>query len=226
MNAPVDRAALAAASLDDKYTLERGRVFLTGMQALVRLPMLQRERDRARRASTPPASSPAIAARRSAASTRRCGARRSTSRATTSCSSPASTRTSPPPRSGARSRSNLFPKASYDGVFGIWYGKGPGVDRCGDVFKHANVAGTSQHGGVLALAGDDHVAKSSTLPHQTDHIFKACLIPVLNPSSVQDNLDLGLHGFAMSRFSGCWIAFKASRTWWSPALGRSSIPTA
>ena len=90
----------------------------------------------------------------------------------------------------------------------MWYGKGPGVDRCGDVFKHANAAGTSKHGGVLVLAGDDHAAKSSTLPHQSEHIFKACLIPVLNPSSVQDYLDLGLHGFAMSRYSGCWVAFK------------------
>jgi indolepyruvate ferredoxin oxidoreductase len=90
----------------------------------------------------------------------------------------------------------------------MWYGKGPGVDRCGDVFKHANAAGTSPLGGVLALAGDDHAAKSSTLPHQSEHIFKACLIPHLNPANVQDYLDLGLHGFAMSRFSGCWIAFK------------------
>ncbi|HEY6864337.1 MAG TPA: indolepyruvate ferredoxin oxidoreductase family protein, partial [Burkholderiales bacterium] len=103
---------------------------------------------------------------------------------------------------------NLFPDAKYDGVFGMWYGKGPGVDRCGDVFKHANSAGTSKHGGVLVLAGDDHAAKSSTLAHQSEHIFKACCIPVLNPASVQDYLDLGLHGFAMSRFSGCWIAFK------------------
>src|SRR2546428_338718 len=90
----------------------------------------------------------------------------------------------------------------------MWYGKGPGVDRCGDVFKHANAAGTSRHGGVLVLAGDDHAAKSSTLPHQSEHIFKACLIPVLNPANVQEYLDLGVHGFAMSRYSGCWIAFK------------------
>src|SRR5690606_40209697 len=69
---------------------------------------------------------------------------------------------------------NLSPKARVDGVFSMWYGKGPGVDRCGDVFKHANAAGTSRHGGVLVLAGDDHGAKSSTLPHQSDHIFKAC----------------------------------------------------
>ena len=90
----------------------------------------------------------------------------------------------------------------------MWYGKGPGVDRCGDVFKHANFAGTSKHGGVLVLAGDDHAAKSSTLPHQSDHQFSAAMMPVLYPSSVQEILDLGLHGWAMSRYSGCWVGFK------------------
>jgi len=102
----------------------------------------------------------------------------------------------------------MFPGAKYHGVYGMWYGKGPGVDRCGDVFKHANSAGTSRHGGVLVLAGDDHAAKSSTLAHQSEHILKACCIPVLNPANVQDYLDFGLHGFAMSRYSGCWIGFK------------------
>jgi indolepyruvate ferredoxin oxidoreductase len=91
----------------------------------------------------------------------------------------------------------------------MWYGKGPGVDRCGDVFRHANAAGTARHGGVLVIAGDDHAAKSSTLPHQTEHIFKAVLMPVLYPANVQEYLDFGLHGWAMSRYSGCWVAFKA-----------------
>src|SRR5712675_860139 len=177
MNAP---AELAKASLDDKYTLERGRVFMTGTQALIRLAMLQRERDLRAGLNTAGFIS---------------GYRGS-------------------PLGGLdqalwRSQQvGMFPGARYDGVFGMWYGKGPGVDRCGDVFKHANAAGTSPHGGVLVLAGDDHAAKSSTLPHQSEHIFKACLIPVLNPANVQDYLDLGLHGFAMSRFSGLWIAFK------------------
>ena len=103
---------------------------------------------------------------------------------------------------------NLYPGANVDGVFAMWYGKGPGVDRCGDVFKHANFAGTSKHGGVLVLAGDDHAAKSSTLPHQSDHQFSAAMIPVLYPSSVQEIIDLGLHGWAMSRYSGCWVGFK------------------
>ncbi|MBI5923502.1 MAG: indolepyruvate ferredoxin oxidoreductase family protein [Betaproteobacteria bacterium] len=104
---------------------------------------------------------------------------------------------------------NLFPGAKYDGVFGMWYGKGPGVDRCGDVFKHANSAGTWKHGGVLAVAGDDHAARSSTVAHQSEHAFKAAMMPVLAPSGVQEYLDFGLHGWALSRYSGCWVAFKA-----------------
>jgi len=105
---------------------------------------------------------------------------------------------------------NLFEGARYDGVFGLWYGKGPGVDRSMDVLKHANAAGTSRFGGVLAVAGDDHAARSSTLPHQSEHMFAAAMIPVLNPSSVQEILDFGLHGWAMSRYSGCWVALKAT----------------
>ena len=104
---------------------------------------------------------------------------------------------------------DLYPTSKkFDGVFGIWYGKGPGVDRCCDVFKHANMAGTGTHGGVIAVAGDDHVAKSSTAAHQSDHIFKACGLPVFFPSNVQDILDMGLHAFAMSRFSGVWAGMK------------------
>jgi indolepyruvate ferredoxin oxidoreductase len=104
---------------------------------------------------------------------------------------------------------DLIGPAKYDGVFAMWYGKGPGVDRCGDVFKHMNHAGTAKNGGVLLVAGDDHGAYSSTLPHQSDHIFAACMIPVLYPCNVQEYLDLGVHGWAMSRFSGLAVAFKA-----------------
>ena len=93
-------------------------------------------------------------------------------------------------------------------MFGLWYGKGPGVDRSGDVFKHANNAGTARHGGVLVVAGDDHICKSSTLPHQSEYSFMAARMPVLNPSDLQDVLELGLMGYALSRYSGCWIALK------------------
>jgi indolepyruvate ferredoxin oxidoreductase len=105
-------------------------------------------------------------------------------------------------------QTGLFPGAKHDGVFGMWYGKGPGVDRCGDVFKHANAAGTAQHGGVLALAADDHACRSSTLPHGSEHEFVSAMMPVLNPAGVQDILDMGLLGWAMSRFTGRWVGFK------------------
>src|SRR6187455_1876760 len=207
MNAPVDPAALAAASLDDKYTLERGRVFMTGTQALIRLMMLQRERDSRAGVNT----GGFISGYRGSPLG---GLDQALWRARPHLEShhirfqPGVNEDLAATSVWGTQQLNLFPKARYEGVFSMWYGKGPGVDRCGDVFKHANAAGTSKYGGVLALAGDDHAAKSSTLPHQSEHIFKACLIPVLNPASVQDYLDLGLHGFAMSRYSGCWIAFK------------------
>ncbi|EPN62407.1 indolepyruvate ferredoxin oxidoreductase, partial [Pseudomonas syringae pv. actinidiae ICMP 19079] len=103
---------------------------------------------------------------------------------------------------------NLFPHGKYDGVFALWYGKGPGVDRCGDVFKHGNSAGVAPKGGVLILAGDDHGCKSSTIAHQSEHAFIASMIPVLNPSNVQEILDYGIIGWELSRYSGCWVAMK------------------
>ncbi|HET6305976.1 MAG TPA: indolepyruvate ferredoxin oxidoreductase family protein, partial [Rhodopila sp.] len=105
---------------------------------------------------------------------------------------------------------DAFPGARVDGVYGLWYGKGPGVDRTGDAFHCANMSGTHRHGGVLAVAGDDHGAHSSTYPHQTEYVFQNCFIPVLNPASVQDVLDLGLAGLALSRFAGVWVALKTT----------------
>ncbi|HEY5782904.1 MAG TPA: indolepyruvate ferredoxin oxidoreductase family protein, partial [Lysobacter sp.] len=105
-------------------------------------------------------------------------------------------------------QTNLFPGAKVQGVYGMWYGKGPGVDRTGDVFKHANAAGTSQHGGVLALAADDHACRSSTLPHGSEDEFVSAMMPILNPAGVQDILDMGLVGWAMSRYTGRWVGFK------------------
>ncbi|MGH8692462.1 MAG: indolepyruvate ferredoxin oxidoreductase family protein, partial [Burkholderiales bacterium] len=198
---------LAKASLEDKYTLDSGRVFLTGQQALIRLMMLQRRRDQRAGLNT----AGFVSGYRGSPLG---GFDQALARAQKHLEAhhvkfqPGVNEDLAATAIWGTQQLNLFPGAKYDGVFSMWYGKGPGVDRCGDVFKHANAAGTSRHGGVLVLAGDDHAAKSSTLPHQSEHIFKACLIPVLNPSSVQDYLDLGLHGFAMSRYSGCWVAFK------------------
>jgi indolepyruvate ferredoxin oxidoreductase len=105
---------------------------------------------------------------------------------------------------------DAFPGKKFDGVFGMWYGKGPGVDRSGDAFHCANMAGTHAHGGVLAVSGDDHGAHSSTYPHQTEYVFQNVFMPVLNPASVQDVLDLGLAGWALSRYSGLWVAMKTT----------------
>ena len=198
---------LAKASLEDKYTVERGRVFLTGTQALIRLLMLQRVRDAAAGLNT----AGFVSGYRGSPLG---GLDQALARAQQHLEKhhvrfqPGVNEDLAATAIWGTQQVTMFPKARYDGVFGMWYGKGPGVDRCGDVFKHANAAGTSKHGGVLVLAGDDHAAKSSTLPHQSEHIFKACLIPVLNPANVQDYLDLGLHGYAMSRYSGLWVAFK------------------
>ena len=174
---------LAKASLEDKYTVERGRVFLTGTQALIRLLMLQRARDAAAGLNTAGFVSGYRGSPLGGLDQALARAREHLERS--------HIRFQPGVNEDLAATSiwgtqqvGLFPKAKYDGVFGMWYGKGPGVDRCGDVFKHANAAGTAKHGGVLVLAGDDHAAKSSTLPHQSEHIFKACLIPVLNPANV------------------------------------------
>jgi indolepyruvate ferredoxin oxidoreductase len=207
MNAPVDPTTLARVSLDDKYTLERGRVFLTGTQALIRLLLLQRERDQRAGLNT----AGFVSGYRGSPLG---GLDQALWRAQKHLAShhvkfqPGVNEDLAATSIWGSQQLNMFPGAQYDGVYGMWYGKGPGVDRCGDVFKHANSAGTAKHGGVLVLAGDDHAAKSSTLANQSEHILKACCIPVLNPSNVQDYLDFGLHGYAMSRYSGCWIAFK------------------
>src|SRR5579859_1115724 len=105
---------------------------------------------------------------------------------------------------------DAFPGKRVDGVFGMWYGKGPGVDRAGDALHCGNFTGTSKHGGVLAVSGDDHGAHSSTYPHQTEHVFEGTYIPVLNPSSAADMVDLGLAGLALSRYCGLWVALKTT----------------
>nr|WP_109513671.1 indolepyruvate ferredoxin oxidoreductase family protein [Pseudomonas ovata] len=205
MNSPV---STVTPTLDDKYLQASGTVLMTGVQALVRLPMMQRQRDLAAglntagfisgyRGSPLGGFDQALWKAREHLKTQHVTFHPGLNEDLAATSL------------WGTQQVNLFEGAQYDGVFGMWYGKGPGVDRCGDVLRHANAAGTSQFGGVLAIAGDDHGARSSSLPHQTEHIFKAVMIPVLAPSGVQEYLDFGLHGFAMSRYSGCWVAMKA-----------------
>ncbi|MEB3701389.1 indolepyruvate ferredoxin oxidoreductase [Candidatus Bealeia paramacronuclearis] len=193
--------------LDDKYTRNEGWVYLTGTQALVRLPMLQRAYDLKQGLNT----AGFISGYRGSPLG---GYDQALWRAKDFLKEshiefiPGINEDLGATAVWGSQQTPLFPGCRYQGVFGIWYGKGPGVDRTGDVFKHANAAGTSQFGGVLALAGDDHSCKSSTLPHQSEYAFMDASIPNLVPSNVQDILDLGLYGWALSRYSGCWVGFK------------------
>jgi len=196
-----------AVTLDDKYVLESGRVYLTGTQALVRLPMMQRQRDQAAGLNTAGYISGYRGSPLGGFDQALWQAKRFIKKSHIEFQPGVNEDLAATALWGTQ-QIHLYPGAKYDGVFGMWYGKGPGVDRCGDVFKHANYAGTSRHGGVVALAGDDHMAKSSTTAHQSEQAFIAAGIPVIHPASVQEYLDFGLHAFGMSRYSGLWIGFK------------------
>ncbi|PZN50646.1 MAG: indolepyruvate ferredoxin oxidoreductase family protein, partial [Proteobacteria bacterium] len=194
-------------SLDDKFDLGKERVFLSGAQAVVRMVLMQRERDCRAGLNTAgfvsgyrgsPLGGLDIqlwkTRQRLAASNIVFQPGLNEELAATAC--------------WGSQQAELLGEGRYDGVFSVWYGKGPGVDRSGDVFRHANLAGSSRHGGVLALMGDDHMAESSTNAHATEFAFVDAMIPILNPAGVQEIIDYGLYGFALSRFAGTWGAIK------------------
>ena len=199
--------ALHDVELDDKYDLGQRRVFVTGFQALVRLCLTQKELDRRNGLNTAgfvtgyrgsPLGGLDSQFQRAASFLQKSDVRfqggiNEDLAATAVWGS---------------QQAELRGEGKFDGVFGMWYGKGPGVDRTGDVFRHANLAGTSKHGGVLALMGDDHTAESSTTAHQSEYHFIDVMVPILNPAGVQEVLDYGLYGWAMSRFTGTWVALK------------------
>ncbi len=210
MNAPLDpklQQALATVSLDDKYTLEKGRAYMNGSQALVRLPMLQQARDKAAGLDTAGFVSGYRGSPLGALDQALWQARDHLKEHGV-VFQPGLNEDLAATSIWGTQQLALSDKANHDGVFGMWYGKGPGVDRSMDVFKHANNAGTAPHGGVLVLAGDDHGAKSSTVAYQSEHDFISAGIPVLYPANVQEYLDYGLHGWAMSRFAGVWVGMK------------------
>ncbi|MBC3934156.1 indolepyruvate ferredoxin oxidoreductase family protein [Undibacterium rugosum] len=211
MNAPhqAEQQALIdnSIALDDKYTLERGHAFMTGTQALIRLMMLQRQADEKAGLNTAGFISGYRGSPLGNVDLTAAKAKKHLGKYHVKFHPGVNEDLAATSVWGTQ-QVNMFPDAKYDGVFAMWYGKGPGVDRCGDVFKHANLAGTSKHGGVLVVAGDDHAAKSSTAAHQSEHILKACGIPVLYPSTVQEYLDYGLHGIALSRYTGLWVSMK------------------
>lgn len=190
-------------SLDDKYRAEAGQVLLSGIDALVRLPLDQVRRDR--RAGLDSAGF--ISGYRGSP----LGGYDQRLMKAEGLLDQHNIRFQPGLNEDLAATAvwgsqqvNLHPGARAEGVFGIWYGKAPGVDRSGDVFKHANMTGTWAKGGVLAIAGDDPLAKSSSLPSQSEFAFIDAEMPVLTPASIQDVLDLGLHGLALSRYSGLW----------------------
>ena len=195
------------ASLDDRYTLEYGRVLLTGSQALVRLALMQRARDSASGLNTAgfvsgyrgsPLGGFDFQLEKERARLEAVGVR----------FQPGVNEDLAATAIWGTQQTGFVPGAKYDGVFAIWYGKGPGVDRSGDAIKHGNRMGTNRHGGVLVVFGDDHPGKSSTIAHQSEPALAACGVPVLYPATVQELLDLGLHGFALSRSAGVWVGLK------------------
>jgi indolepyruvate ferredoxin oxidoreductase len=200
---------LRSVDIDDKYTSEAGRVFLTGVQALVRVGLDQRRRDKARGLNT----SVYVTGYRGSPLGGFDSALwrgREQLAALDVLFQPGVNEDLAATACLGTQQINFLPGAQREGVSAIWYGKGPGVDRSVDALKHGNLAGASAKGGVLVLAGDDHGAKSSTTAHQSEPTLAAALIPVLYPSSVQECLDLGLAGLAMSRFSGAWVALKCA----------------
>ena len=194
-------------TLDHKFTRTEGRIYLSGVQALVRLPIMQRLRDQAAGLNTAGFISGYRGSPLGGFDLELWKAKKHLGKAGVKFS-PGLNEDLGATMVWGTQQTNLFPGAKVDGVYGMWYGKGPGVDRCGDVFKHANAAGTSKFGGVLALAADDHACRSSTLPHGSEGEFQSALMPVLNPAGVQDILDMGLIGWAMSRYTGRWVGFK------------------
>jgi indolepyruvate ferredoxin oxidoreductase len=194
-------------SLDQKYTQSSGHVFLTGIQALVRLPMAQVRRDRAMGLNTAAFVTGYRGSPLGGYDQQLHAARKHLEQYNVKFQPGVNEDLAATAIWGSQ-QLNLSPGAKFDGITGIWYGKGPGVDRCGDVFRHGNAAGSAKNGGVLCLAGDDHGAKSSTVPHQSDHAFISALMPYLYPSSIHEMIEMGLLGIAMSRYSGCWVGMK------------------
>lgn len=194
-------------ALDDKFDLGKERIFLSGAQAVIRMLLMQRARDRRAGLNTAGFVSGYRGSPLGGLDMQLWKARKQLAQsdivfqpglneelAATAC--------------WGSQQAELLGEGTHDGVFSVWYGKGPGVDRSGDVFRHANLAGSSRYGGVLALMGDDHMAESSTNAHATEFLFVDTMVPILNPAGVQEIIDYGLYGFAMSRFAGTWAAIK------------------
>lgn len=194
-------------AIDDKYALDKASIYVTGVQCLVRLPMMQRALDRAAGLNTAGFISGYRGSPLGVYDTALNSAKKFLKSHDIVFHAGVNEDLAATSVWGTQ-QTTLFGQAKVDGVFGIWYGKGPGVDRSMDVIKHGNLAGSAKHGGVVVLLGDDHGAYSSTSAHQSEQVMEAAMIPILNPSDIREYIDFGLYGFALSRYSGCWSAFK------------------
>src|SRR6185437_5903124 len=194
-------------ALSNKYTIERGRVYLTGIQALVRLPMDQMRRDRREGLKTGAFIS-GYEGSPLGGYDLQLGRQRKLLDEYNIHFTPGVNEDLAATSVMGSQIFDVLGKSNVDGVLGIWYGKGPGVDRSGDIFRHANLAGTGKNCAALVLAGDDHISKSSTIPHQSDFSLYNVGIPFFYPGNVQEVLDYGLYAIALSRFSGAWVGMK------------------
>lgn len=194
-------------TLDDKYDLSKERIFVSGAQAIVRMLLMQKEADRRAGLNTAGLISGYRGSPVGGLDLQFWRAQRELSGADIVFQPGLNEELAATALWGSQ-QTELIGEGKYDGVFGLWYGKGPGVDRSGDVLRHANLAGSSKHGGVLALMGDDHTAESSTNAHATEFLFVDTMIPIFNPAGVQELIDYGIYSYALSRFAGTWAAMK------------------
>ncbi|TCR66970.1 indolepyruvate ferredoxin oxidoreductase [Bosea sp. BK604] len=205
--AQADASGLREVALDDKYDLTKKQIFLTGTQAIARMLMVQRERDKRAGLNTAGFVSGYRGSPLGGLDQQLMRAGKQL-KASNVVFQPGLNEDLAATAVWGTQQAELQGEGKYDGVFALWYGKGPGVDRSGDVFRHGNMAGTSPHGGVICLMGDDHTAESSTNAHQTEFVFVDRMMPILNPAGVQEIMDYSLHGLALSRFASVWVGIK------------------
>ena len=195
-------------TLNDRFDLEKSPVLLNGTQAMVRLMLTQAARDRAAGLNTAGYVTGYRGSPLGAVDMQMRRAQKVLTEAQVRFEEGLNEDLAATALWGAQ-QAELRGEGKYDGVFGLWYGKGPGVDRSGDVMRHANMAGTSKHGGVLMAMGDDHTGESSTVLHQSEWALVDAYMPVVSPAGVQEILDYGIYGYALSRFAGVWVTLIA-----------------
>ncbi|MHA3980391.1 indolepyruvate ferredoxin oxidoreductase family protein [Halovulum sp. GXIMD14794] len=199
--------SLQSVSLKDRYDLTKKQVLLSGIQALARLPLMQAARDSAAGFNTAGYVTGYRGSPLGGVDLTMMQARKQLDAAGV-VFNPGLNEDLAATALWGTQQAELRGEGAHEGVFGMWYGKGPGVDRCGDVFRHANMAGTSPKGGVLVCMGDDHTGESSTVLHHSEFALVDALMPILSPAGVQEVLDYGLIGWELSRYSGCWVGLK------------------